>query len=87
MFLTNVYRQTIEHYFSKVKSLLPNNTFKDRKTNLMRYFYWWTLSFYSSDNPDGIWLLGCNKRLLVNQTNKLQCTTFFSKVINTIGLC
>jgi hypothetical protein len=36
--------------------------------------------FYSSDNPDGIWWLGHDKRLLANQTNELHYTPLYSEV-------
>jgi hypothetical protein len=59
LFLTNVCRYTTEHYFCRVKSLLKTTHSRTGRQNLTtRYFYWLTVLFSSSDNPDGTWCSG-----------------------------
>ena len=65
-------------FFWQGQTVVANNTFKDRKTNsTIRYFYWWNISFSSSDNPDGTWYSGHYTRWLVNQWATVMNVNFY----------
>jgi hypothetical protein len=71
---------SMEHYFDNSQTITTNKTFKGEKQNsVIRYFYWWTISFSSTENPDGPWCLTHYTRSLVNK--ELQCTPFYSTFI------
>jgi len=70
----------MEHYFYNSQIVTTNKTFKGEKQNtITQYFYWWTISFSSTKNPDGTWCLTHYKRSLVNK--ELHCTPFYSSIM------
>ena len=67
---------------------ITRSTFKDWKQNVTsRHFCWWSISFSSSDNPDGTQCSGCYKRVLVSQQAMLYSSLLRSQDAWSVYTC